>query len=106
MPAILQYVANYCIVSDVELLSTVSTVDFGSTPIGVVLTRSFRITNLGSDNIVLGNLREVPQGFNVLNFPSVGTLIAPGASLSFSIEFDPVDAGTYSGTIEYDNNDA
>jgi hypothetical protein len=77
---------------------------FGSTPLGVGLTKTFTVENLGDQDLTLAGPIVVPAGFSVVaGFGS--TTVAPGASTSFTIGLDGSVAGTFSGQVSFGSND-
>lgn len=80
--------------------------DFGTTPVGTSVTKTFVIRNLGNTTLTLGALSPVPTGFAVVgSFPSTGS-IAPGSQLTFQIRLQAITAGSRTGTISFINNDS
>jgi subtilisin family serine protease len=87
-----------------DLVDGVAVVDYGTTPPGTPLSRTFTVTNLGTTNLTLGTL-TVPAGFTVTSgFGS--TTLASGASTTFTVRLDAAAAGIYSGQVSFGNNDA
>lgn len=90
------------------VLSDGASVDFGllnADDSGV--QKTFTIRNLGAMDLTLGSITKDgtdPSVFTV-SAPGVATL-APGASTSFTITFDPPTAGSRSASIHIANNDA
>ncbi|MCS6850528.1 MAG: choice-of-anchor D domain-containing protein [Gemmataceae bacterium] len=76
---------------------------FGSTSVGVPVTRTFTIRNVGSANLSLGALGLVPSGFSVAGYAP--TVLAPGATTSFSVTLTAAAPGTYTGALTISNND-
>jgi hypothetical protein len=80
-----------------------ASVDFGSVNQGDTgPTRTFTVTNSGTDTLILGNI-TLPQGFVLLD-PLVGPL-APGASESFTIGVDTSATGVKTGVASFGNSD-
>jgi hypothetical protein len=77
---------------------------YGSTFVGTAVWKTFTITNLGTQNVVLTGPITVPAGFTVTS--SFGsTTVAPGASTTFTIRMDASTPGTYSGSATLGTND-
>lgn len=80
--------------------------DFGMTPVGTPVSKTFTITNEESGayaNLSVGNL-SLPSGFSLVGvFPSS---IAGGANDTFEVRLDASSAGTYSGTLSFYTNDS
>ncbi|WP_161626117.1 choice-of-anchor Q domain-containing protein [Hugenholtzia roseola] len=79
--------------------------NFGTTPEGTPVTRTFIVRNVGTAPLSLGALSSIPAGFSLVGtFPS-GT-IAAGAQVSFQIRLNATAAGTYTGLLSFVNGDA
>jgi hypothetical protein len=80
-------------------------VDFGATGLGVPVTHTFTVTNLGTAPLVLQPLEgTMPQGFTLVN--DLGsTLLNIGESTSFAVRLDAADVGPISGELDIANND-
>jgi hypothetical protein len=77
---------------------------FGSTFVGTTVSKTFTITNNGTQNVVLTSPITVPAGFTVTS--SFGTAgVAPGASTTFTVRMDASTPGTYSGQVSFGTND-
>jgi carbon monoxide dehydrogenase subunit G len=80
-------------------------VDLGQTPVGIPLTETFTVSNTGTFTLTLTEPITVPAGFSVAS--SFGsTSLAAGDATTFSVRLDAAALGTYSGTLEFANNDA
>jgi uncharacterized repeat protein (TIGR01451 family) len=77
--------------------------DFGTTNVGIPLSRTFTIQNLGVLNLTVTNPITVPAGFTVLTPPT--SPIAPAGNTTFTIVCDATIASTYGGTVVIANND-
>ncbi len=90
-----------------NLTDSVSTIAYGTTPVGTPLTKTFTITNLGTTN--LAGLSISKNGANAAEF-IVGALstnlVAPGGSATFDVTFNPSSAGGKTAAIHIANNDA
>ncbi len=89
--------------------------EFGDTPVGTPVDQTFTVYNAGTSGLTLDNaslassLAGIPgfsltTGFTPAATP--GTPLAPGASATFVVTLDAAAAGSYGGTIMFDNNDA
>jgi uncharacterized protein (DUF2141 family) len=77
---------------------------FGTTFVGTSVSKTFTITNIGTQNVVLTGPITVPTGFTVTS--SLGTTtVAPGASTTFTVRMDSSTPGTYSGNLSFGTND-
>jgi len=82
--------------------TVLAAVDVGS----ALVTRTFTLANDGSENLILsgGVLLNGSRQLRVSAQPSVSTL-APGASTTFAITFDPAVEGQHDGQISLNTND-
>jgi uncharacterized cupredoxin-like copper-binding protein len=80
-------------------------VNFGSSVVGVAVSKIFTITNDGITDLTLGTISQ--DGTGVADF-SVGapetTTIIPGASTTFTVTFTPSAADTKTAAIHIANN--
>jgi hypothetical protein len=77
--------------------------DYGSTPVGTALTRTFTIENNGTAPLTL-TAPTLPTGFSLVGaFP---TSIAVGSNATFTVQLDATTAGTFGGDISFANNDS
>ncbi|MDX2076000.1 MAG: choice-of-anchor D domain-containing protein [bacterium] len=77
--------------------------DFGTTNVGIPLSRTFTIENLGVLNLTVGAI-TVPAGFTLTTPPT--SPVTPAGSTTFTVQCDASIANTYSGTVSIVNNDA
>ncbi|MBO6766575.1 S-layer family protein, partial [Maricaulis sp.] len=85
--------------------------DFGSAnPSGGTVSRTFTITNSGTDTLVLGSGAVSVSGVNATDFsvtaPPATSVAAGGGTTTFTVEFDPSITGVHSATLSIANNDA
>ena len=83
----------------------VSNVDLGSTPTGNSVDRTFTVQNLGGSDLVLDPSISLPDGFS-LEAGFSATTLSTDQSATFTVRLDSATAGTYSGTISFNNNDS
>src|SRR5262249_46695141 len=84
--------------------NTTGSDSFGTTFVGTAVSKTFTITNLGTQNVVLTGPITVPAGFTLTS--SFGTTtVAPGASTTFTVRMDATTPGTYSGNVSFGTND-
>ncbi|MFO0477759.1 MAG: choice-of-anchor D domain-containing protein, partial [Bacteroidota bacterium] len=80
-------------------------VDFGSTPIGTPITKTFTIKNNGTAALSLGALSALPTGFSLVGaFPTAN--IPAAGSATFQVKLDGIVLGNYSGSLIFVNGDA
>ncbi|QTA88232.1 choice-of-anchor D domain-containing protein [Desulfonema magnum] len=78
-------------------------VQFGTTIVGAPVTKTFTITNKGTDALTLNNF-QLPSGFSLTDaFPDS---IAAGGTENFQIQLDASGEGVFSGELEFENNDS
>ncbi len=97
----------------VNLSDGTATVNFGSTEVGVPVSQSFVIQNLGSGDLSVGAVLSLPSGFTLVSaspatlFNGTSTTVLPASgAASFTVRFNAPAAGTYSGTLSFSNNDS
>lgn len=82
-----------------SLLSvTPSVVGFGNVSVGSPVTQPLRLTNGGSNSVVIKSVSATGSGFSISGLVTPQTL-TPGESVNFTAEFNPKGAGTETGTI-------
>jgi gliding motility-associated-like protein len=80
-------------------------VNFGTTPVGTPVVRTFTIRNTGTATLTVGTLAALPAGFDLVGTFPTGT-IAPGGSATFQLRLMAATAGSFSGTVSFDNDDS
>ena len=81
--------------------------DFGISPVGVFVDKEFFIHNTGESPLTLTGTPPVTTtgtSFSVIQQPNP-TVIPPGDSVSFKVQFLPATAGTFNGTIVIPHSD-
>jgi hypothetical protein len=81
--------------------------DFGTTQVGKPVTRTVTITNTGEGDLHLDplSLDGCPPGCTLVADLD-RSLLAPGESASFTLQFDATIAGSFSGTLQILSNDS
>ncbi len=91
------------IVKGVPTASLSTGTDLGTTLVGQTLTQSFSITNSGQQPLHLDPLSlSDPADFAILTPPL--SSVAPGASVAFTVQFDPQAPGWVSGTVQFSDD--
>lgn len=89
------------------LVDNTSKTSFGTVSIGSSVTKTYTITNKG--NLTLSLRSFLLNGANAANFivtaPSTPTALAPGASTTFDIMFQPMSLRTSNAAIHIGNTD-
>jgi hypothetical protein len=79
--------------------------NFGSTPVGVPVDKTFTVSNSGDADLTLVEPVSLPAGFSLVNtFGS--TTVTPGNSTTFTVRLTAAAAGSYSGELSFGNNDS
>jgi len=89
----------------VEIADNTGSIDFGSVVSGSSLSKTFTVTNVGVIDLIAQPL-VVPTGFTIIGNFSKNQVIAPGASVNFTIRLSTSVVGTYSGQVAILTNDA
>jgi hypothetical protein len=88
-----------------EVDAATGSVSFDTTPPGMPVTKVFTVKNVGTQDLILSEPIDVPEGYNLV--ASFGTtVLEPGQSTTFAVRLDATSAGGYSGRISFRNNDA
>jgi hypothetical protein len=77
-------------------------VSFGGTAVGGHLSSSATFTNVGGASLTIDAVHLPAAPFGASGVPAVGSTIAPGASVTVTVTFDPTQAGTFSDAIGLD----
>ena len=86
--------------------STTDGTDFGTIVAGGPdVTKTFKITNLGTENLVVSIISDDAAAFSVTSAPTALTPIAPNASTTFNVVLSTTTAGSKYGTISIVSND-
>lgn len=87
------------------LVDGVSSVDYGTTPIGSNVGHVFTIRNIGLQPLDLTGPISAPTGF-LLTGDFTQTTLAPGETASFTLTLDAGTPGTYGGIVSFGASDA
>ncbi len=82
---------------------TLTPVDFGSTTQTVPISRIFTVNNVGSADLTLANL-TLPTGFSLIG--TLPAFVPASGSETFEVQCDANTVNTFSGTLQFDTNDA
>lgn len=89
-------------------LGTGTPVSFGTRPLNTEVVKTITVRNSGDQNLTLGNLINVPTGYEVIGTGSPGfpvATLAPGISTTFGLRFKAASAGDYNGIVSFSSND-
>jgi uncharacterized protein (DUF1800 family)/uncharacterized cupredoxin-like copper-binding protein len=78
-------------------------VNFGSTPQGTPINKTFTIRNTGTSDLTITLPISVPAGFTVTANPA--TTVAPNGSTTFTVRLDASAVDSFSGQLSITNND-
>ncbi|GAB3855334.1 choice-of-anchor D domain-containing protein [Dactylosporangium cerinum] len=79
--------------------ATPSALSFGTVPTGANKTLGVSITNTGTTAVTITGFTAPAAPFTATGFPASGTTLAAGASVSVSVRYTPVTAGTQSSSF-------
>ena len=90
---------------DTPLLNDRSTVfDYGTTPLGVIISQNFTITNNGQWPLEITSI-NTPAGYQVTTVLTPAMTLAGGESLPFQVSMTGTPGATYEGDIQIISND-
>ena len=86
-------------------------INFGTTAPGSPLQRTFTVKNDGAAALTLQPVTgpgggALPTGFSVPTNITAGTVLLPGAAITFVVRLDAATLGAFTGTLSFVNNDA
>ncbi len=88
-----------------NLVDGASSVDFGSTGLGVPVARTFTVTNRAAGTLHLREPISVPPGFRLVS--SFGTTtLGVDQSTTFAVELEAGSSGWFGGTMAIESDDA
>lgn len=97
---------NQLIITGDTTPSTTDGTDFGTIVAGGPdVTKTFKITNLGTENLIVSVITDDAAAFSVTSAPTALTPIAPNASTTFNVVLSTTTAGSKYGTISIVSND-
>lgn len=86
--------------------STTQGTDFGTVVAGSSpITKTFKITNIGNEDLVFTSISENSNAFSISSAPAALSRLAPNASTTFNVVLDTSVAGTKYGTVSIVTND-
>ncbi|MBI3465639.1 MAG: choice-of-anchor D domain-containing protein [Planctomycetes bacterium] len=81
------------------------TADFGTTDLSTPVTKTFTISNYGSQPLILTAPISVPPGYTLVTGPASGFSIIPGNRRTLTVRLDAQLPGTHTGQISIFTND-
>ena len=78
---------------------------FGDVATGTSSTRSITINNVGTADLVMGNLFGLASPFSTVSDNCTGVTVAPSGFCTVSVRFSPTIAGLRSDTLNIPSND-
>jgi hypothetical protein len=72
----------------------------GSTGAGGVVSRRYRLRNIGALTVTLTRIRISGTGFSMTGQPSPPHLVTPGNNVDFTVHFKPLEPGSFTGHLE------
>ena len=81
------------------LVADPTTLDFGEVPTGGVSTASVSITNSGASNETVTAATGPSSPYAASSLPATGLVLAPSASVSVPISFQPTASGDFDDTL-------
>jgi uncharacterized protein (DUF1800 family) len=106
---------NVQVLNGTAVVHSNTTVKFGSTPVGVALSKTFVVKNTGTATLLISEAITTPQGFTLMaSFPGLPTALlsnnvpafalAPNATAAFTVALNSATAGDFSGHISLQTN--
>jgi hypothetical protein len=76
-----------------------STITFPATPVGTPAVVTVDIANRGAQSAVVNTVAVSGTGFQISGVPLPGSVLAAGSDLRFTIQFNPTQIGSASGSL-------
>ncbi len=84
-------------------LASGASIDFGRVQKNRSTSLDVRLANTATAPVSIGSVSVSGTAYRAISAPAAPATLAPGASISFSIAFEPKTSGTYKGTLAVDN---
>lgn len=89
-----------------DIVSGVTVTDFGSTPVGQGVVKTFTVRNVGTDPLRLTGNPVMPAGFTLLtDFGAVPRTLNAWQSADIRVQYDATSLGTAAGDITFTTDD-
>ncbi|MGZ4232203.1 MAG: choice-of-anchor D domain-containing protein [Solirubrobacteraceae bacterium] len=85
-----------------DLQASTPIVSLGGTAVGGHLSGTVTFTNVGATSVTINAVDLPGAPFTATGAPTAGDAIAPGASITVELEFDPTEVGQFADQIELD----
>jgi hypothetical protein len=82
-----------------------SSIDFGTLDTGIAVTKKFMITNIGTASTSVMSVKISGDPSFTLDNVSTPIPLAPAASTDIAVTFNPITAGTFTGTVTVSGTD-
>ncbi|MFN0202594.1 MAG: choice-of-anchor D domain-containing protein [Bacteroidia bacterium] len=76
---------------------------FGTTAVGTPVSKVFNISNMGNAPLLISNTSVAGAAFSLANAPT--SPVVAGASVSFTVVYNPSAVASHTGTISISSND-
>ncbi|HRF94796.1 MAG TPA: choice-of-anchor D domain-containing protein, partial [Aggregatilineales bacterium] len=104
-PQEINVLGNGVTIGDGDIVaSLLDDTDFGATPVGTPITRTYTIENLGGTNLTVTPAITVPAGFTLMTSPT--SPVAPAGSTTFTVQCDAGSVAPFGGTVSILNDDS
>lgn len=89
-----------------DLVLDPPTFDFGALDVGCGGSVTVSLSNVGTDDVVVSNIAYAGDAdLTLLDWNSLPLTLAPGASTTVQVAYQPAAAGAQNGTLSVDSND-
>jgi CSLREA domain-containing protein len=88
---------------DVDIPDDTGSVDFGIAAVGLPISKTFTVRNIGKTNALTLSDLTVSTGFSIAS-DFGNTTVVTGGQTAFEIQLNAVSAGSFTGTLSFTNN--
>ncbi len=90
----------------VNVPDNTGTADFGELFANQTTPLTFTVTNVGGANLTLTSVPVTTGEYTVTSSFGAGTVLAPAATATFDVTFQPTSLGSLAGTVSFGNDDS